>query len=142
MLLAKLSIEVSTTGRQRLIGAGGKPDHLTGGFMKKAQYFAVGLGFALFSFMMPAKAAQPSRQTATTAAEQQQSGAQHLGLLLGGKILVRHGHYDFYNTDTHTLFRIVNPAKAKKFKGDTVRVQGKVNAQRHTIYIESINSSL
>lgn len=111
--------------------------------MKRAKYFAVGLTFMLFCFLLPARATQPSRQAATAvAAGQQHSGAQHLGLLLGGKILVRHGRYVFYNTDTHTTFRILNPARAKKFKGDTVRVQGKVNAQRRTIYIDSINSSL
>jgi hypothetical protein len=109
--------------------------------MKKAQCFAVGLAFALVWFLVPAHAAQPAF-AAASAAGQQQGGPEHLGLLLGGKILVRHGHYVFYNTDTHSTFRIVNPAKAKAFKDDTVRIQGKVNAQRHTIYIYKITSTI
>jgi hypothetical protein len=109
--------------------------------MKKLHYFAVGVAFALCSCLIPASAVQPSRQATTaTAPGQQSSGAQHLGLLLGGKVFVRNGHYYFYNVDTHTTFRIVNSAKAKKFKGDTVRIQGKVNAQRRTIYIYYISS--
>jgi hypothetical protein len=109
--------------------------------MKKAQYFAVGLAFTLVWFLVPAHAAQPAQPASSaSAAQQQQAGPQHLGLVLGGKVFVRHGHYLFYNTDTHSTFRIENPAKAKAFKGDTVRIQGKVNAQRHTIYIYKITS--
>jgi hypothetical protein len=109
--------------------------------MKKAQCGIVALAFALVWFLVPAHAAQAaSRSSSASAGQQQQDGAQHLGLVLGGKVFVRHGHYLFYNTDTHSTFRIQNPVKAKRFKGDTVRIQGRVNAQRHTIYIYKITS--
>ena len=109
--------------------------------MKKVKCLAVGLAFAWVWFLVPAHGAQPaSPSPPALAAGQQQGGAQHLGLVLGGKVFVRHGRYLFYNTDTRSTFRIVNPAKAKAFKGDTVRIQGKVNAQRHTIYIYRITS--
>jgi hypothetical protein len=109
--------------------------------MKRVQFFALSVGFVVFCCLLPVNAKQQAQQApAASAAAQQHAAPQHLGLLLGGKVLVRHGHYVFYNTDTHSTFRIENPAKAKAFKGDAVRIQGKVNARRHTIYIYKITS--
>jgi hypothetical protein len=107
-------------------------------YMKKAKCFTVGFAFALISFLIT-QVAQPTFPAAVASAAGQQGGAQQLGLVLGGKVFVRHGHYFFYNTDTHSTFRIVNPAKARAFRGDRVRIQGTVNAQRHTIYIYKIS---
>lgn len=106
--------------------------------MKKLPAFS--LCFAFLCCISAMSAIEPPQQAPADLASQQQAGPQHLGLLLAGKVLVRHGHYDFYNTDTHSLFRIENPAKAKAFKGDSVRIQGKVDARRHTIYIYTITS--
>lgn len=107
--------------------------------MKIRHLWLYALAAAVVFCLVPTKAPAAAPQSSPAAA-QQQTAPQHLGLLLAGKVLVRHGHYDFYNTDTHSMFRIENPAKAKQFKGDTVRIQGKVDARRHTIYIYRITS--
>jgi hypothetical protein len=108
--------------------------------MKRVNTLVACVGFAMFSCALPVAVGRAGQQRGgALASGQQQAGPQHLGLLLAGKILVRHGHYVFYNTDTRSTFRIKNPAKAKAFKGKTVRAQGRVNVQNHTIYISSVN---
>jgi hypothetical protein len=77
---------------------------------------------------------QTPQETASSTA------SQPMQLVLSGKILIEHGHYVFYNLDTKSTFRIANPSKVKRYKGDTVKVEGRFLASTHHLYITKINS--
>jgi hypothetical protein len=124
---------------------------MSGGVAMKRLYsitLTLGLAMSLASIGSPSSlsastswANSPQQQLTSNAAQQMPDPSQQgTQFVLAGKILLRHGHYVFYNTDTHSVFRVMNPTKVKPYKGDTVKVQGKVNAQRRTIFITKINS--
>jgi hypothetical protein len=107
---------------------------------KKLWILVLGMTLGLLGSYAPATprpafagtAAQVSQGTVNSPAAQQ--------LVLSGKILVEHGHYVFYNLDTKSTFRVANPSKVKPFKGDTVKIQGRIVASTHHLYVTKINS--
>lgn len=70
-------------------------------------------------------------------AAQQQQNSQKLHMLTG--TIVQQGkHYVFVDESTNTTYKIANQSKVKHFKGEKVKVVGKVNTAKNTIHVSGI----
>lgn len=69
-------------------------------------------------------------------ANQQAQGEQAQAFT--GKVVKRHGKYELYLPASRTSYKLSDQSQAKQFKGQTVTVQGTLNANSNTIEVTSI----
>lgn len=69
------------------------------------------------------------------AAQQQKSQKLHM---LTGTIVQQGKHYMFVDESTNTTYKVANQGKVKHFKGEKVKVVGKVNTAKNTIHVSGI----
>lgn len=70
-------------------------------------------------------------------AAQQQQNSKKLHMMTG--TIEQHGkHYVFIDEATSATYKIANQSKVKHFKGEKVKVVGKVNTAKNTIHVAGI----
>ncbi len=83
---------------------------------------------------------QEDMQQESPETQQSQTGqnAAKTQLILNGKIYSARGHYMFRSNDTGTAFRVSNPAKVRRYKGENVRIEARVNQKSHSIHVSKV----
>ena len=74
-------------------------------------------------------------QQQQTAEQQQNSKKLHM---MTGTIEQHGKHYVFVDESTSATYKIVNQGKVKHFKGEKVKIVGKVNTAKNTIHVAGI----
>ncbi|HEX5483439.1 MAG TPA: hypothetical protein VFZ08_12515 [Terriglobia bacterium] len=68
---------------------------------------------------------------------QQQQNSKKLHMMTG--TIEQHGkHYVFVDESTSATYKIANQSKVKHFKGEKVKIVGKVNTAKNTIHVAGI----